>query len=313
MLNEVDQQIDDAVLGQIFQQILFISKGECHIDEEMLSQVKREGHFNILSGLQMLHEDLDLYKAELKAKMEAEFQLEVLKKRNEELAEFNYVASHDLQEPLHTILAFTGLLLKNNETGLNEESQFFLKHINESANRMSELIVSLLNYSLIGKIISFEVIDCNALMQQVLLDLDSSIQASAAIIQVESLPTVQGDKALLRQVFQNLISNALKFKQASKQAHLKISSKVVDNQCYLSFKDKGIGIEKQYLDKVFGIFQRLHNKTEYDGTGLGLATCRKIVEMHNGKIWAASEKGIETTFFVSLPNISNAPINNKLG
>lgn len=295
-----------GTLEHIFQQILIISKGTCEITDEMLAEVTDEHQFNVLSGLQMLHEDLALYKAELKAKMEAEFQLEVLKKRNEELAQFNFIASHDLQEPLRTIQSFSGLLIQENENELNESGKLYLNFIKESANRMSKLISGLLNYSRIGKSIVYESVDCTLLMKNIIDDLDYTIQKTNPILIIDKLPTVYADKIGLRQIFQNLTSNALKFRKNNQPIQLKISVKKVDQEYIFCFEDNGIGMEAAYLTKIFGIFQRLNSKTEFSGTGIGLAICKKIAEMHNGRIWATSTINVGTKFYLVLPVASIA-------
>lgn len=293
----------DEFLEDIFQHILIISKGECDITDDMLSEIKDESYFQVLSGLQMLHEDLTLYKEELKAKMEAEFQLEVLKKRNEELAQFNYVASHDLQEPLRTIQSFAKFLLKKSIDKLNENERLYLNSINNSSNRMSELINDLMKYSRVGKSIKYETVDCAKMVNEVLQDLYYTIEKTAPIINIENFPKIKGDRIRLRQVFQNLISNALKFKKPNIPIQINISVEEKRNQYIFCVADNGIGIEEVYIDKIFKIFQRLHNKSEFEGTGIGLALCKKIVEMHNGEIWVESKFNIGSKFFIALPKI----------
>ncbi len=301
MIEELQTKTEHDLLENIFQQILIISKGDCQITDETLARVHDERYFNILSGLQMLHEDLALYKKEFKAKIEAEFQLAVLKKRNEELAQFNYVASHDLQEPLRTIKLFADLLLKNNFEQLDADGKIHLQFIKESSSRMSELIQGLLNYSIVGKSNKFESVDCTQLIKVIIKDFSSIILETKPIFEIGNLPVVYGDKTHLRQVFQNLIGNALKFKKENTPIQLKISVDSSTDDHVFCFEDNGIGIEEEYLQKIFGIFQRLHSKTEFEGTGIGLALCKKIIEMHNGKIWVESNKVSGSKFFVLLP------------
>ena len=310
MVEDIEIQEGQDLLEDIFQHILIISKGECQITDETLSEIIDEKHFKILAGLQMLHEDLTLYKKEFKAKVEAEFQLKVLKKRNEELDQFNHVASHDLQEPLRTIQSFSRLLLKKNFDQLDKEGKVYLNYLNESSNRMSELIHGLLHYSKVGKSVDFIPIDCNQIIQGVLKDLTHTIQQSKPIIDIQKLPVVLGNKIYLHQVFQNLIVNSLKFKQKNKPLHLKISVDSSTKEHIFCFEDNGIGIQEEYFQKIFGIFQRLHSKSEFEGTGIGLALCKKIIEMHNGQIWVESKDGVGSKFYIQLPK-SSCSLNDK--
>ena len=303
-MNEISSKAKIGTLDYIFEQILVISKGECDITDEILSENTDNEHFNILSGLQMLHEDLALYKEEIKAKMEAELRLEALQKRNEELAQFNYITSHDLQEPLRTIQSFTDLLVRKKHDQLDEEGKVYLNFIQSSSTRMRELIHGLLNYSKVGKSIPFEWVNCTTLIEHVLQDLDHSIKSTSAIIKIDSLPLVYGNKISLRQLFQNLISNALKFKKDRGTPQLKISVHSTATEHVICFEDNGIGIEEAFLKKVFGIFQRLHNRSKFEGTGIGLALCKRVVEMHSGKIWVESEEGVGAKFYVRLPIIN---------
>jgi len=301
MVKEVLAKSEIGSLEHIFQQILIISKGDCEISDEMLAEVSDESQFKILSGLQMLHEDLTLYKTELKAKMEAEFQLEVLKKRNEELAQFNFIASHDLQEPLRTIQSFVSLLIKENEGELNESGKLYLSFIKDSSSRMKELISGLLNYSRIGRKIVYERVDCSLLMKNIIDDLSCTIQETNSVLVIDKLPVVYADKIGLRQIFQNLVSNALKFRKEETPIKLRISVKKVAQEYIFCFEDNGIGMETAYLTKIFGIFQRLNSKAAFSGTGIGLAICKKIAEMHNGKIWVTSTVNVGSKFYLALP------------
>jgi len=301
MVKEQNQEIEDRYLSQIFQEILSIANGECNITDHTLIEAQDEKHFQVLAGLQMLHEDLNLYKKELRVKMEAEFQLKALKRRNDELSQFIFAVSHDLQAPLLTIQSFTNLLLKKNHEQLDANGQEFLKLINASSLRMSKLLLGLLEYSKAGKNIEFKPVDCSDLIGHVLNDLHFFIQKSAASISVYNLPVVLGDSIQLRQVFQNLISNSLKFKKESEPLEIIISIDYTPTHNVFCVQDNGIGIEKKHMDRIFGIFRRLHDDSEYEGTGIGLSLCKRIVEIHNGTIWVESEKNVGSKFFISLP------------
>lgn len=223
-----------------------------------------------------------------------------LKVKNKEMEQFAYVASHDLQEPLRTIRSYSGLLNRRFSDQLGEDGQQFLNFIGDASLRMSNLIKGLLEYSQIGTDRQVGTVNCNVLLQEVLQDLNSSITKHQATIKVNDLPTLQGYKVELRQLFQNLISNAIKFHKPGEEPLIEIHA--AEKQAYWQFsvKDNGIGIDLKYQNKISTIFQRLHLSKEYEGTGIGLANCKKIVEMHHGRIWLESEEGQGATFFFTL-------------
>ncbi|MEQ8705922.1 MAG: PAS domain-containing protein [Phaeodactylibacter sp.] len=223
-----------------------------------------------------------------------------LEVKNKEMEQFTYVASHDLQEPLRTIRSYSGLLQRRFNDKLGEDGQQFLKFIGDASLRMSDLIKGLLEYSQIGNNREVSKIDCNELLEEILQDLNSSISHHHAEIEVAPLPTLEGYRLELRQLFQNLISNAIKFHQSGQSPKVEVNC--TDQQGYWQFsvRDNGIGIHPMYQEKIFTIFQRLHLANEYDGTGIGLAHCKKIVEMHHGNIWLESTEGEGSTFFFTL-------------
>lgn len=223
---------------------------------------------------------------------------------NKELEQFAYIASHDLQEPLRTISNFSMLLAQRESEHPDKESAEYINLINKGAQRMSQLIFDLLEYSRIGKNMNRLPIDCNKLVSEVLTDLSASIKESNAEIHTGKLPMVEGFISL-KSVFQNLISNAIKFRKEGTHPVITISALDKGKEFLFSIKDNGIGIEKTFQERIFLIFQRLHSRTEYAGTGIGLAHCRKTIELHGGKLWVESLPDKGSTFNFILPKTIN--------
>lgn len=224
-----------------------------------------------------------------------------LHRSNKELEQFAYVASHDLQEPLRMITSFTQLLGERYSSVIDENGQKYIYFATDGASRMQKLIEDLLTYSRVttrGK--QFTAVDCNELFRLITMNLATAIEKKGAIITSDTLPVLDGDESQLLQLFQNLVSNGIKF-CPEKTPHVHITSKKQSNYWLFSVSDNGIGIESKYQAKVFAIFQRLHTREEYSGTGIGLAVCKRIVERHGGKLWFESEPGVGTSFFFTLP------------
>lgn len=228
-----------------------------------------------------------------------------IKRSNKELEEFAYMASHDLKEPIRTIKSYLQLLLKRYSLKLGEEGKEFIEFALGGASRMESLINNLLTLSRISlQDNPFLSIDSNEMVKHVLHDLNHIIQEKKAKITYSVLPTLIADEIKLNQVFQNLISNALKYNHH--KPIITIKAKVEKESWLFSIKDNGIGIEPEYLDKVFSLFQRLNNKNQFEGSGIGLAICRKIIEQHGGKIWAESKgEGRGATFYSTIPKRDN--------
>ena len=221
---------------------------------------------------------------------------------NKELGQFAYIASHDLQEPLRTISNYVGLFREKYNGKLDENADKYLDPIYRATRRMQLLIKDVLDYSTIGQDKIITKIDSNKILQDVLHDMDALIKESNTEIIAEKLPVING-YAELSSVFQNLISNAIKFRKSDTPMVIRINAIARNNEWLFAVKDNGIGIDKIYYERIFTIFQKLHSQKQYAGTGIGLAHCKKIVELHGGKIWVESEPGIGSTFYFTIPKI----------
>jgi len=230
---------------------------------------------------------------------------EELKRSNFDLQQFAYATSHDLQEPLRVVAGFIKLLAKRYKDKLDTKADEFINLTLEGINRMDTLIKDLLAYSQIGtKGKTFKPTDCAKVLENALANLKTAIEENNANITYDNLPVVMADATKLVSLFQNLIANAIKFK-SNQKPHIHISSKKNNSEWLFSIKDNGIGIDPKDAERIFIIFQRLHSKSEYPGTGIGLAICKRIVEQHGGKIWVESEKGKGSTFYFTIPYIED--------
>ena len=224
-----------------------------------------------------------------------------LERSNKELEQFAYVASHDLQEPLRMVASYVQLLARRYEGKLDADADDFIAYAVGGASRMQKMINDLLTYSQVGtRGKPFQPTDCQAVLDQVLANLKVAIEESSAVITHDPLPMVIADESQMAQLFQNLIDNAIKFHdEASPRVH--ISAKQKEKDWVFSVRDNGIGIDPQYYQRIFMLFQSLHNREEYPGTGMGLAICKRIVERHGGRIWVKSELGKGSTFYFTIP------------
>lgn len=225
-----------------------------------------------------------------------------LSRSNEELARFAHVVSHDLQQPLQSISGFAQLLVMTQRERLDATANSYVDRIVTSSQQMSQLIQDLLAYAKVGAAEQpYEPIDCNQLVQEILSEISPSIKEEQARVTVQPLPTIAGNPSQLRQLFQNLLSNALKYHLPEQAPQVNLSAILEAETWQFTVQDNGIGIEPKYFDKIFQIFERLHSKGEYPGTGVGLSTCKKIVESHSGHIWVESKLGAGTAVYFTLP------------
>lgn len=224
---------------------------------------------------------------------------------NKELSQFTYIASHDLQEPLRTVQSFVELFEQNYADKFDDEAKVFLGFINESTARMTALIKGLLDYGRLGTESNLSSVDCNELVADVCADLAQRIAEVGGVVESGVLPVIEAGRTDLRLLFQNLITNGLKFSRPGVRPEISIAAEMSGDDWLFSVRDNGIGIDAENYQRIFLIFQRLHGREQYEGSGIGLAHCKKIVELHGGKIWLESEPNKGTVFYFTLRNTSN--------
>jgi len=264
--------------------------------EELVKQRTAE---LITANKQLQGEITERKQAEVEIK---QFNIE-LNRSNEDLEQFAYVASHDLQEPLRMISSYTQLLERRYKDKLDEDANDFINFAVDGANRMQKLINDLLDFSRVktrGEL--FKEVDSHAMLGSALSNLRVLIAETNTLVTNDNLPKISADKSQFVRIFQNLIDNAIKFhRKESPRIH--VSAQEKEDEWLFSVRDNGIGIDKQFQERIFTIFQTLHGKEEYPGTGIGLAICKRIVQRHGGKIWFESEQGKETTFYFTISKL----------
>lgn len=225
-----------------------------------------------------------------------------LELKNKELEQFNFIASHDLQEPLRTVSNYIQVLEEDYGEELTADAKKHLKTIEKATGRMRDLVRSLLNYSRLGRGAKLMKTDTQDLVHSVLEDLQIAISEDDVNIEVGALPEIDAYEVELRQVFQNLIHNAIKFKQPDTALEISISAQQEEGQVRFAVEDNGIGIREKDFDRIFYIFQKLHPQQKYSGDGIGLSSCKKIIEMHGGKLWVTSTEGVGSSFYFTIPS-----------
>jgi len=307
-------------IASLFPEVLDIDMEKCISEGLLIKREARVGsrHFSFVFQGVPERGFGHAYGSDMTERKRAEVALEhkaqELVRSNAELGQFAYAASHDLQEPLRKIQAFSDLLTRKSGDALNDEGRDYLHRMKDAASRMQSLIVGLLDLSRVTtKSQPYARVDLHDLTQEVLSDLEIRIQESGGRVEVGDLPVIEADALQMRQLMQNLISNALKFRKPEEPPVVKVESRFINSAngsgdrrpavgrlCELIVQDNGIGFDQKFADRIFGIFQRLHGRGAYEGTGIGLALCRKIAERHGGSIEAKSAPGEGATFLVTL-------------
>lgn len=294
----------DPTNQQVFLQMLQ-QEGKVESFESVLTTVNGESFPMLisarLSGKQLTGTILDITERK-QAEQAQQIYTEKLEQSNRDLQEFAYVASHDLQEPLRKVQAFSDRLSTKYASVLDETGNDYLKRMRDASQRMQTLINDLLTLSRVAtRAQPFVIVNLNTVIHEVLSALENQIERANGRVETEELPQIEADPPQIHQLLQNLISNALKFHAPERAPVIGISAKIEGHSCRILVTDNGIGFETQYLDRIFKPFQRLHSREEYEGSGMGLAICRRIAERHGGTITATSTLGQGTTFIVILP------------
>lgn len=305
-----DSQYDAPDLYLTVDQHSFVEGGQraynwCdmpNIDSKLYLEINacpiRDKEGNVMAVIELL---MDMTQQKIAEDMLSETVTD-LRKSNENLERFAYVASHDLKEPLRAITSYTQLLKKYCSDKLNDDEFEFIEYILSGSKRMNSLIDDLLQYSRVGaRDIKLVKINANELFDYAVTNLAVSIGETNTVVTKDELPEIFCDKVLFRQLFQNLIGNAVKYRDQDKENAVHVSCECKDEEVVFCFEDNGIGIDQKYYDKIFVIFKRLHSHDQYTGTGIGLAVCQNIVEQHGGKIWLQSKLGEGSRFYFSLP------------
>lgn len=316
--NFITKPYDDAFLLSHLHYILANQELRRTASAEMGIEIFFAGqkHFLTSDRLQMIDLLLSSYDNAVQKNRELqqateklERQTQELARSNSELEQFAYIASHDLQEPLRAVSSFVDLLGRRYGEQLDEKGRQYITFAVEGAKRMHTLIQDLLAYSRVGtKAKEFARVELSKVLRDALANLRVAIEETGAeVTHDDALPTVQGDATQLTQLLQNLVGNGLKFRAEGRTPRVHVAAVPRGGEWALSVRDNGIGIEEKDFARIFDVFQRLHERTRYPGTGIGLAVCKKIVERHGGRIWVESRAGEGTAFNFTLPAMPQAP------
>jgi len=272
--------------------------------EETVRKARDELEMRVQERTADLSKTNESLQAEIEGRKRAETEIlrysDELKRSNNELQQFAYVASHDLQEPLRMISSYLQLIERRYKDKLDRDADEFIEYAVDGAKRLQNMINGLLEFSRVetgGQL--FEPVDCEKVLDDTLANLKVAIEENSAVINHDLLPTVMADRSQMLQLFQNLIGNAIKFR-GQEAPRIYVSNRRKDDEWIFSVKDNGIGIEEQYKERIFDLFERLHGRG-YSGTGIGLSVCKRIVERHGGKIWLESGDGRGSTFYFTIP------------
>jgi signal transduction histidine kinase len=282
------------------------AEGELEQYREHLEELVKERTSELRKANEHLKKEIKEHKRTEKKLLDSEIKYRIvadeLARSNADLAQFATVASHDLQEPLRVVDGFVKLLGKRYKDNLDEKAHELIGYAVDGVKRMQELIRDLLEYSKVGtKGINSKPVDFNLKVDKAVFNLKAAIEESGAIVTRDELPTLTADASQISRLFQNLIGNALKF-HGKEKLTVHVSAERKGNEWIFSVKDNGIGIDPKQAERIFVIFQRLHTRQDYPGTGIGLAICKKIVEGHGGRIWVESEAGKGSTFHFTIPD-----------
>jgi len=288
------EEIDKKALKENihYEQSCYDNKNQLRHFEVWKFPIRRKDKPTLIGGI-----GIDVTKRK-EAERKVQYYIHQLERNNQELEEFNYVASHDLREPLRTITSYCDLLNEDLGDNINKDIRDDINFIVDATTRMNTLIQDLLQLSRAGRVeFTKEPVDLNQLIKMIVSDLELKIKETNAQVKWENLPIIKGDAVQLHRVFQNLITNAIKFK-SEKDPEVTISAKYEEKIVKVIISDNGIGIKKEYFEQIFLPFKRLHSRSKYEGTGIGLAICKKIIDRHNAGITVESEEGKGTRFII---------------